>query len=46
MLNSLLSLPAEAGEVFRSLDTTPLPLTQFVYLYFERPRVGVTRFAA
>jgi hypothetical protein len=25
MLNSLLSLPAVVGEVFRSLDTTPLP---------------------
>jgi hypothetical protein len=27
MLNSLLSLPAVAGEVFRSLDTTPFPIS-------------------
>ncbi|SRR5438034_1453760 len=28
MLNILLSLPAAAGERFRSLDATPLPLPQ------------------
>jgi hypothetical protein len=45
MLNSLLSLPAVVGEVFRSLDATPLAISDPIYHFEEEACIAQRRAA-